>query len=188
MCLHCSREHYGAGDCCWVRFPHLKVKYETRKAVQAQAAASQAAAAPSVTQTAPAPVPAPAQQSFGQYNAYSFATVHDSNVAEVSEQAMQVAHRAEYKDRTIVNTGATDHICNNLSKSVEWKKMPSRSGIKTGAGVVAVLGTSSITMNLLCVDGTINHVTFSNMLYAPDMFVLIISHSRFRNKCLYYHG
>jgi hypothetical protein len=176
MCLHCSREHYGAGDRCWVKFPHLKVEHETRKAAQAQAAA------PSVTQAAPVP-----EQSFGQYNAYSFATVHDNSVAEVSEQAMQVAHRAEYKDRTIVDTGATDHICNDLSKFVEWKKTPTRSGIKTGAGVVAVLGTSSITLNLLCVDGTINHVTFSNVLYAPDMFVSIISHSQIRDKGLYYH-
>jgi len=179
MCLHCSREHYGAGDRCWVKFPHLKVEHETRKAAQAQAAA-----APSVTQT----TPEPAQQSFGQYNAYSFATVDDSNVAEVSEQAMQVAHRTEYKDRTIVDTGATDHICNDLSKFVEWKKTPTRSGIKTGAGVVAVLGTGSITLNLLCVDGTINHVTFNNVLYAPDMFVSIISHSQIRDKGLYYHG
>ena len=71
-----------------MKFPHLKVEHETRKAAQAQAAASQAAAAPSVTQTAPEP----AQQSFSKYNAYSFATVDNSNVAEVSEQAMQVAH------------------------------------------------------------------------------------------------
>jgi len=101
---------------------------------------------------------------------------------------MQVAHRAEYYDRTIVDTGATDHIFNNLSKFVEWKKTPSRSGIKTGAGIVAVLGTGSITMILLCVDGTINYVTFSNVLYAPDMFVSIISHSQIRYKGLYYYG
>lgn len=128
------------------------------------------------------------QQSFGQYNAYLFATVDDSNVAEVLEQAMQVAHRAEYKERTIVDTGATDYICNDLSKFVEWKKTPTRSGIKTGAGVVAVLGTSSITINLLCVDGTINYVTFRNVLYALDMFVLIILHLQIRDKSLYYYG
>jgi hypothetical protein len=71
---------------------------------------------------------------------------------------------------------------------VEWKKTSTRSGIKTGASVVAVLGTGLITINLLCVDGTINHVTFSNVLYAPDMFVSIISHSQIRDKGLYYYG
>jgi len=101
---------------------------------------------------------------------------------------MQVAHRAEYKNCTIVDTGATDHICNDLSKFVEWKKTPTCLGIKTGAGVVAVLGTRSITSNLLCVDGTINHVTFNNVLYALDMFVSIILHLQIRDKGLYYYG
>jgi len=37
-------------------------------------------------------------------------------------------------------------------------------------------------------DGTINHITFSNVLYALDMFVSIISHSQIRDKGLYYYG
>jgi hypothetical protein len=179
MCQHCAREHYGAGDRCWVKFPYLKVEHENRKA----RAASQAAAAPSVTQNATIP-----SSDTARYNSFAFTTTCDNDVAEVSEQAMQVAHRTEYKDRTIIDTGATDHICNGLSKFVEWKKSPTRSGIKTGAGVLKVLGTGTITMDLLCVDGTINHVTFSDVLYAPDMFVSIISHSCIREKELYYHG
>jgi hypothetical protein len=43
-------------------------------------------------------------------------------------------------------------------------------------------------MNLLCEDGTTNTVTFSNVLYAPDMFVSIISYYRIREKGLYYRG
>jgi hypothetical protein len=179
MCQHCAREHYGAGDRCWVKFPYLKVEHENRKA----RAASQAAAAPSVTQNATIP-----SSDTARYNSFAFTTTCDNDVAEVSEQAMQVAHRTEYKDPTIIDTGATDHICNGLSKFVEWKKSPTRSGIKTGAGVLKVLGTGTITMDLLCVDGTINHVTFSDVLYAPDMFVSIISHSCIREKELYYHG
>jgi hypothetical protein len=38
-------------------------------------------------------------------------------------------------------------------------------------------------------DGpTINHVKFSDVLYAPDMFVSIISHSKIRAKGFYYYG
>jgi hypothetical protein len=51
-----------------------------------------------------------------------------------------------------------------------------------------VLGTSLITINLLCVDSTINYVTFSNVLYALDMFVLIILHLQIRDKGLYYYS
>jgi hypothetical protein len=53
---------------------------------------------------------------------------------------------------------------------------------------VQVLGTDSIRMDLLCSDNTINITKFSNVLYAPDMFVSIISHSKIRSKGLYYQG
>jgi hypothetical protein len=101
---------------------------------------------------------------------------------------MRVASRADYKHRTIVETGTTNHICNDLSKFSEWRQTPTCSGIKTGAGVVQVLGTGSIRMDLLCSDSTINVTKFSNVLYLPDMFVSIISYSKIRSKGLYYHG
>jgi hypothetical protein len=119
--------------------------------------------------------------------AFSLAALSDK-VAEVSEKAMRFAGRTDYKDRTIVDTGTTDHIYNDLSKFIEWRQVSTCSGIKTGAGVVKVNGTGSIAMDLLCADGTINYVKFSDVLYAPDMFVLSISHSKIRAKDLYYHG
>jgi hypothetical protein len=53
---------------------------------------------------------------------------------------------------------------------------------------VQVLGTGSIRMDLLCSDGAISVTKFSNVLYAPDMFVSIIPHSKIHSKSLYYHG
>jgi hypothetical protein len=50
--------------------------------------------------------------------AFSFAALSDK-VAEVSEQAMRFAGQTDYKDRIIVDTGATDHICNDLSKFIK---------------------------------------------------------------------
>jgi hypothetical protein len=51
-----------------------------------------------------------------------------------------------------------------------------------------MLGTSLITINLLCVDSTINYITFSNVLYALDIFVLIILYLQICNKGLYYYS
>jgi hypothetical protein len=53
---------------------------------------------------------------------------------------------------------------------------------------VKVIGTGSIAIDLLCANSTINHTKFSDVLYALDMFVSIISHSKIRAKGLYYHG
>jgi hypothetical protein len=101
---------------------------------------------------------------------------------------MRIASQADYKHRTIVDTGATDHICNDFSKFIEWRQTLTCSGIKTGAGVVQLLGTDSIRMDLLCSEDTINVTKFSNVLYLPDMFVSIISHSKIRSKGLHHHG
>jgi hypothetical protein len=40
-------------------------------------------------------------------------TTCDGFVSEISEQTKRLAGRADYKDRTILNTGANDYICNN---------------------------------------------------------------------------
>jgi hypothetical protein len=109
-------------------------------------------------------------------------------IAEVSKQAMRLADCADYRNRTIVNTGATDYICNNYAKFIKFDPKPTHAYICTGAGPVKVNATSTIKIGILCADRKINNVTFSNVLYAPDMFVLIISHFWLRVKGLYYHG
>jgi hypothetical protein len=70
-------------------------------------------------------------------NNFSFLFATISNIAEVSELAMHIAGQADYKHCTIVNTGTTDHICNDFSKFIEWRQITTSSGIKTGAGVCA---------------------------------------------------
>jgi hypothetical protein len=98
-------------------------------------------------------------------------------IAEVSERAMCLADRADYRNRNIVDTGATDHICNKYSVLVKYDFKPACAHIRTGASPVKVNATRTTEMGILCADGNINNVTFSNVLYAPDMFELTISHS-----------
>jgi hypothetical protein len=61
------------------------------------------------------------------------------------------------------------------------------TSIKTSVGIVKVLSTSTIKLSLLCAKSTIYKVTFSNMLYAPNMFVSIISYSKICKKGFYYY-
>jgi hypothetical protein len=100
---------------------------------------------------------------------------------------MRLADRAEYRDCTIINTSATDHICNDYAKFIKFNSKPTCAYICTGASPVKVSATSTIKIGILCANGKINNVTFSNVLYALDMFMLIISHSWLRVKGLYYH-
>jgi hypothetical protein len=140
-----------------VKFPHLaNADWRERNATRIASIAAggqQPSAAPSVTQKA-----SQDNYRYGGGDIFAFTSVHEtpSDIAEVSEQAMRFAHRTEYKERTIVDTGATDHICNDLSKFTEWRQTPTRTGIKTGVGIVKVLGTGTIKLSLLCANGTIH--------------------------------
>jgi hypothetical protein len=42
-------------------------------------------------------------------------TTRDSYVSKILEQTKRLASRADYKDCTILNTGANNHICNNYN-------------------------------------------------------------------------
>jgi hypothetical protein len=90
---------------------------------------------------------------------------------------MRLADRADYKNYTIVDTSAIDYICNNYAKFFKFNSKPTCAYICIGAGLVKVNATSTIKMGILCANRNINNITFSNVLYALDMFVLIISHS-----------
>jgi hypothetical protein len=100
---------------------------------------------------------------------------------------MRLADRADYRNRTIINTSATDHICNNYAKFIKFNPKPTSAYIRTGAGPVKVNATSTIKIGILCANRKINSVTFSNILYALNMFVLIILYSWLRVQGLYYY-
>jgi hypothetical protein len=60
--------------------------------------------------------------------------------------------------------------------------------IKTGGGKVKVKATSTIKLAVLRGDGAINTLTLPSVLYAPDMFLLCIAHSKIWAKGYFYHG
>ncbi|KAI2478963.1 hypothetical protein Ptr902_09929 [Pyrenophora tritici-repentis] len=179
-CDHCKHDHFGFGANCYRKFPHLAPPGWREKAAERIAAyqAKQAAQAGSHTaQTSPstANVALRGQQETPSidFNAdttdvgvsFAFCATAEipDRIAEVSERAMRLADRADYRNRTIVDTGATDHICNDYAKFIKFDSKPTCAYIRTGAGLVKVNATGTIKMGILCVDGNINNVTFSNV-------------------------
>jgi hypothetical protein len=90
---------------------------------------------------------------------------------------MRLADRADYRNYTIINTSAIDYIYNNYAKYIKFNPKPTYAYICTGASPVKVNATGTIKIGILCANGKINNVTFSNVLYTLDIFILIISHS-----------
>jgi hypothetical protein len=89
---------------------------------------------------------------------------------------MRLTDYADYRNYTIINTSAIDYIYNNYAKFIKFNSKPTYAYICIGASLVKVNATSTIKIGILCANENINNVTFSNVLYALDIFVLIISH------------
>ncbi|KAI0603583.1 hypothetical protein TUN205_12217, partial [Pyrenophora tritici-repentis] len=80
-----------------------------------------------------------------------------------------------------------DHICNDRSKfQILHDTAPAT--INTGAGPITAKQVGTIQITVVTSEGVLNKVSFTNVLYAPDMFVSVLSHSKLRAKNLYYHG
>ena len=90
---------------------------------------------------------------------------------------MRLTDRADYRNCTIINTSATDYIYNNYAKFIKFNSKPTCAYIYTDASPVKVKATSTIKIGILCANRNINYVTFSNILYTLDIFILIILYS-----------
>ncbi|KAG9386986.1 Retrovirus Pol polyprotein from transposon TNT 1-94 [Pyrenophora tritici-repentis] len=113
---------------------------------------------------------------------FTFTTVH------LSEKVQSLTKEtSNFKQRFIIDTGSSDHICNDRNKfQILHDTAPAI--INTGAGPITAKQVGTIQITVVTSEGVLNKVSFTNVLYAPDMFVSVLSHSKLRAKNLYYHG
>jgi hypothetical protein len=193
-CTYCNKEHPGGTAHCWKAHPHLippsvKAKWEAT-ATQSQSPHTSAAAV-SIDESPPPPrgnAPTWGSAFMATCLVEEDSSAEDEQIAEISEQAKRLADRADYKDRTILDTGASNHICNNSDRFISFDPPYRQTVIKTGGGRVKVEATGTIKLAVLRGDGAINTLTLTGVLYAPDMFLSCVAHSKIRAKGYYYHG
>ncbi|KAI1676923.1 Gag-pol polyprotein [Pyrenophora tritici-repentis] len=165
-CKHCDCNHTGGGDNCWYTFPHLATEAWRQRQAQQQG------------KQQPTSTNAAAINAEG----FAFTTVH------LSEKVQSLTKEtSNIKQRFIIDTGSSDHICNDRSKfQILHDTAPAT--INTGAGPITAKQVGTIQITVVTSEGVLNKVSFTNVLYAPDMFVSVLSHSKLRAKNLYYHG
>ncbi|KAG9384258.1 rve domain containing protein [Pyrenophora tritici-repentis] len=165
-CKHCDCNHTGGGDNCWYTFPHLATEAWRQRQAQQQG------------KQQPTSTNAAAINAEG----FAFTTVH------LSEKVQSLTKEtSNFKQRFIIDTGSSDHICNDRSKfQILHDTAPAT--INTGAGPITAKQVGTIQITVVTSEGVLNKVSFTNVLYAPDMFVSVLSHSKLRAKNLYYHG
>ncbi|KAG9375706.1 hypothetical protein A1F94_013762 [Pyrenophora tritici-repentis] len=165
-CKHCDCNHTGGGDNCWYTFPPLATEAWRQRQAQQQG------------KQQPTSTNAAAINAEG----FAFTTVH------LSEKVQSLTKEtSNFKQRFIIDTGSSDHICNDRSKfQILHDTAPAI--INTGAGPITAKQVGTIQITVVTSEGVLNKVSFTNVLYAPDMFVSVLSHSKLRAKNLYYHG
>jgi hypothetical protein len=176
-CNHCKHTHIGAGDNCYFTFPHKAPEaWRARNADKIKTETSTGTANIAiVTHTEPEVETA--------FDTFSFAAV------KLSADVLSQAGRSDYKKRFILDTGSSDHICNDYSKFTSFSNDPNfHAVIDTGAGPIVANRKGTIEITVLTSNGSLHRIQFTNVLYAPDMFVSVLSHSMLREKNLYYHG
>jgi len=83
----------------------------------------------------------------------------------LSAQVSSLAGKDEFRTRLILDTGATDHLCNDASKFISFDPGSYHAVINTGAGPITVSQKGTIKVNIMRLDGSTNCLTFSNVLY-----------------------
>jgi hypothetical protein len=102
---------------------------------------------------------------------------------KLSADVLSQEGRSDYKKRFILDTGSSDHICNDYSKFISFSNDPNlHAVIDIGEGPIVVNRKGTIEITVLTSNSSLHRIQLTNVLYAPDI------HSILREKNLYYHG
>lgn len=102
---------------------------------------------------------------------------------------MQTADNSAYRNYLIINIGSTNYICNDLSKFTGFSNNRSYYAvINTSAGPIHITRKGTIAVTIATLNGETHTITFSKVLYAPNMFVLVLTYLKLCAKDLYYYS
>jgi ribosomal protein L21 len=95
---------------------------------------------------------------------FSARSAFATRLVSLSAQVCSLAGKDEFRTRLILDTGATDHLCNDVSKFISFDPGSYHAVINTGAGSITVSQKGTIKVNIMRSDGSTDCLTFSNVL------------------------
>ncbi|KAF1923748.1 uncharacterized protein M421DRAFT_43017, partial [Didymella exigua CBS 183.55] len=156
-CKLCNHTHYGAGDNCWHTYPHKATPEWRERNAELLKSKKDGSNAATIKDDAAGDL------YFTNGGGLSFATVRKTPVIDISDTVRELAGRSEYHNRLILDTGATDHLCNDHSKFVNFDQGGYYAIINTRAGPITVTQKGTIKVTVLCSDGSSQQVSFTNV-------------------------
>jgi hypothetical protein len=189
-CEYCECSHMRGTVNCWYTFPEYAPDgWRAQNAAKINTANQHKKINAAAFQQ-----PQQQQQQGGHNGSYDYGlnfsarSAFATRLVNLSAQVSSLASKDEFRTRLILDTGATDHLCNDASKFISIDPGSYHAVINTGAGPITVSQKGTINVDIMRSDGSTNCLTFSNVLYAPQMFVSVLSYSVLRQKNLWYHG
>ncbi|KAF1934844.1 hypothetical protein EJ02DRAFT_299677, partial [Clathrospora elynae] len=151
-CIHCKHTHIGAGKNCWFTFPHKATnEWRAKNADKIKTKTSTGTANIAIV-THPEPGIATV------FDRFSFAAV------QLSAEVLSQAGCSNYKKRFILNTGSSDHICNDYSKFISFSNNPDfHAFINTGAGPITATRKGTIEITILTSNSSLHRIQFTNV-------------------------
>ena len=92
----------------------------------------------------------------------------------------------DLRNEWVVDSGATEHLCNDLSMFIEHRHVPNRK-VTQGKGTIRVVAVGTVAQNWIRPDGSIHAITLLNALYVPELFTNLLSCNQMRSKGYYFH-
>ena len=91
------------------------------------------------------------------------------------------------ESRWNIDTGCTDHMCNDRSYFVNYRAVYRSTTIQGAGGVLSAIGIGNIQLTVETRSGKRNNVLLVGVLHVPGLFTNLISGSKLLEKSYYLH-
>ena len=115
---------------------------------------------------------------------FNFATIAGSyNCATASHAFPSCVN--EMGARSNVNTGCSDHMCNNRSYLVNYKGLHQPTTIQGAGGMLLAIGIGNISLTMVTRSGKTTEVLLLGVFHVPGLFTTLVSGSKLLRKGYY---
>lgn len=110
---------------------------------------------------------------------FSSVVIADSS-NDVTKQTALIASNPLHAE-WVIDTGTTDHMCNNLSIFTTHKPLNNYK-IRQASGQIAAEAVGTVKLDWKHPDGTTHTITMTDVLYVPELFTNLLSAMKMRSR------
>lgn len=107
-------------------------------------------------------------------------------VIAATEDSPTTLMSSNMKDEWVLDTGASDHICNNLALFADHHPVYGVL-VRQANGRVDAVAIGSVHLNWTRPDGSVRLIAMTNVLFVPDLFTSLVSIRKLHSKGIFFN-